>query len=383
MARPSLPLGTHGEIRYYGSGKRCIARTLYRDYDGVTRQIERWATSKAAAGRALKEALRDRLWVDTAAEISPDTKLQVVAEAWWLEFDESDASPGTKRVYRERLDQQIIPSLGGLRCREVTIGVVQRCLTAVKHNHGPSLTKTVRTVLSNVCKFAARHDAMKLNPVRETATISVKPKKGVAKALAVEEIKQLRALLTYDDRAISRDLLDLVDVMAATGLRIGEALALVWDAIDLEAGTVEVRSTVIRIKGQGLVIKPEPKTDAGYRTLVLPSWCKQLLKARWARSDLSWGELRLVFPSAVATLRDPSNVDHHLKDAFVWAGLPDITSHIFRKTVATLMDKAGLSARAGADQLGHAQVSMTQNTYFGRKVSDTGAADVLEVLNIA
>ena len=383
MGRPPLPLGTHGEIRYYRCGKRYQARTLYRDYDGVTRDIERWSTSKAAAGRVLKEALRDRLWVDSAAEISPDTKLTAVAEAWWLEFAESDSSPGTKRVYRERLDQQIIPSLGGLRCREVTIGVVQRFLTSVKHNHGPSLTKTVRTVLSNVCKFAARHDAMKLNPVRETSTISVKPKKGVAKALNVEEIKQLRALLTYDDRAVSRDLLDLVDVMAATGLRIGEALALTWDAIDLEAGTIEVRGTVIRIKGEGLVIKPEPKTEAGYRTLVLPSWCTRLLKARWARSDLSRGELRLVFPSAVGTLRDPSNVDHHLKDAFVWVGLPDITSHIFRKTVATLMDKAGLSARAGADQLGHAQVSMTQNTYFGRKVSDTGAAGVLEVLNIA
>jgi integrase len=79
-------------------------------------------------------------------------------------------------------------------------------------------------------------------------------------------------------------------------------------------------------------------------------------------------------------LRDPSNIDHQLKDAFTTAGYPDITSHIFRKTVATLMDKAGLSARAGADQLGHSQISMTQNTYWGRETTDTGAAQVLEAL---
>ena len=49
-------------------------------------------------------------------------------------------------------------------------------------------------------------------------------------------------------------------------------------------------------------------------------------------------------------------------------------------TVATLMDQAGLSARAAADQLGHAKPSMTSDRYFGRGVTDTGAADVLEAL---
>ena len=94
----------------------------------------------------------------------------------------------------------------------------------------------------------------------------------------------------------------------------------------------------------------------------------------------NWGDLDIVVPSAAGTLRDPSNIDHQLKDAFTTAGYPDFTSHIFRKTVATLMDKAGLSARAGADQLGHSQISMTQNTYWGRETTDTGAAQVLEAL---
>jgi hypothetical protein len=46
--------------------------------------------------------------------------------------------------------------------------------------------------------------------------------------------------------------------------------------------------------------------------------------------------------------------------------------------VATLMDHAGLTARQAADQLGHAEVSMAPDNYFGRKVARTGAAQVLE-----
>jgi integrase len=48
--------------------------------------------------------------------------------------------------------------------------------------------------------------------------------------------------------------------------------------------------------------------------------------------------------------------------------------------VATLMDEAGLSARAAADQLGHAKPAMTMNIYYGRRTRVTGAADVLEQL---
>ena len=46
-----------------------------------------------------------------------------------------------------------------------------------------------------------------------------------------------------------------------------------------------------------------------------------------------------------------------------------------------LMDKAGLTSRAAADQLGHAKVSMTHDQYFGRRSAKTGAAAVLEALD--
>jgi integrase len=51
---------------------------------------------------------------------------------------------------------------------------------------------------------------------------------------------------------------------------------------------------------------------------------------------------------------------------------------VFRETWATILDAAGQSSRAVADQLGHAQVSMTQNFSFGRRIVNPAAADALD-----
>ena len=68
------------------------------------------------------------------------------------------------------------------------------------------------------------------------------------------EIQQLRAYLSYDIIAVRKDLGDLVSFMIASGARIGEVCALSWADVDLDAGTVAIRGTVLRIKGKGLII---------------------------------------------------------------------------------------------------------------------------------
>jgi len=68
-------------------------------------------------------------------------------------------------------------------------------------------------------------------------------------------------------------------------------------------------------------------------------------------------------------LRDPNNFAKEWRTARDELGLGDATTHSFRKTVATLIDDEGLSARIGADHLGHSHVSMTQDRYMSRAVS--------------
>jgi integrase len=60
------------------------------------------------------------------------------------------------------------------------------------------------------------------------------------------------------------------------------------------------------------------------------------------------------------------------------AGYERVTFRTFRKTVATLLDEAGLTARQIADTLGHARPSMTQDVYMGRRVASRAAAQTLD-----
>ena len=55
-----------------------------------------------------------------------------------------------------------------------------------------------------------------------------------------------------------------------------------------------------------------------------------------------------------------------------------MTSHVFRKTCATILDEGDLSARQIADQLGHAKVSMTQDNYLGRRLTSRRTATTLD-----
>lgn len=378
MGRPPLTLGTNGDIRVYPLGDGYQARTKVRDFDGRTRQVSRVGKTKGAAKQALQHAVKNR-YVGQQGDITPDTKVDVVAELWWEEFLKGNPSPNTVRLYRDRIDNQIIPSLGGLRVRELTVGVCDRHIQTVVEKNGPGLARTLKAVLSGICKHAAKHDALDRNPVRDVGKVSQPNVSKNVVALTAEHAIDLRSKYRVDPQANSRDLPDLLDFMLATGLRIGEACAIEWDDLDLEGGTVAVgQAMVVRERGKGLYIRYESSNKLRKRVLELPDWMVDILRVR---RELVIGT-NLVFPSQKGQLRDPSNTSRDVKDAFTEAGYGWATSHIFRKTVATLMDESGLPARAAADQLGHAKVAMTQNNYYGRLRGSTGAKDVLDKLII-
>jgi hypothetical protein len=80
MGRPPLPAGTYGRINVDELGERRFrARAKYRDYDGVTRKVERAGTSRTAAENNLKQALRDRAHVSAGGEITERMPTQCVS----------------------------------------------------------------------------------------------------------------------------------------------------------------------------------------------------------------------------------------------------------------------------------------------------------------
>ena len=113
--------------------------TSYRDYDGVTRSVQRHGKTKAAAERELTTALRDRAHYDAGQSITPNTKLSVVAELYWTEIRDSTRSPSTMEAYRGRIDHQVFPALGEVRLREVSVGLVDRHLSVMSREVVPQV----------------------------------------------------------------------------------------------------------------------------------------------------------------------------------------------------------------------------------------------------
>ena len=121
---------------------------------------------------------------------------------------------------------------------------------------------------------------------------------------------------------------------------------------------------LVRVAGEGLKWIPAAKSDAGLRTMALPRFAVDMLEKR--RNLPYFGEQAMIFPSTAGTWRDPNNFAKQWRTAREDLGVPEVTTHSFRKTVADLIDEQGLSARVGADQLGHAKPSMTQDRYMTR-----------------
>ncbi len=384
MARPPLPVGTHGNIKVTRKpGGGFVAKAKYRDFDGVTRLVERSGHTETAARNRLREALRDRSAQSAGGLITGDTKFSAAADLWLREVNSAvetgDLSPNSAYLYERQLRNYVLPALGELRIREVTTPRVDVLLQAVRKRRSAATAKVVRSVVSGVMGLAARHGATATNPTRETKKISSGGQRSVRALTADERVRWL-AQLEADPFAVRKDLPDLTRFMLATGLRIGEALAVSWDEVDLDARTVDIEWTLVRVRGEGLRRIP-PKTDSGRRVLPLPLFAVEMLRRRktaaYPDGGPAIGTAAPVFPDTVGGWRDPSNTRRDLRTARGTEGFAWVTSHVFRKTCATILDEARFTARQIADQLGHARPSLTQDVYVARKVANPATADVL------
>jgi len=379
-----MPIGTWGLIRTYSVGedekgkpKRVRAMADYRDFDGVVRRVEASGKTVTAATQNLRQKLQNRTAAGRHGELTAMTRFSAAAELWLEKMDAMVAdgrrSPGTIETYRRQLDNHVLPAMGEVRLGEATTPLVDKVIGAIKTDVSGATARSCRSVVSGVLGLAVRYGAIPHNPVRDVERIEAKPKKA-PRALTREQRVELLTQLQEDETARRRDLPDLVFFMLATGVRIGEALAVLWSQVDFVAGTVQITSTIIRVRGEGLLRKGT-KSAAGERTLALPVTAVAVLRRRFmtgARLD------QPLFPSLNGGFRDPANVRRELREARGEEALAWITSHTFRKTAATILDEAALSARLVADQLGHSRTSMTQDYYLGRRTVDSQAALALE-----
>lgn len=375
MGKPRTPVGTYGKIRVYEVRPKWFrAETLFRDPDGELRAVKRTGTSKTAAANSLREALTERQH-RIQGSIQAGTLFRDAA-AQWLEEVRRVRRGTTYDTYRRHLGHRVLPAFGALTLRECDdVSVVHNYLRSLETDAGlkANTVRSCRNVLSGVLSFAAQRGAISRNPVRDAGRVEGPAK--TPRALTADERVDFLARLDADPRAVENDLPDLVRYMVGTGVRLGEALGLCWERIDMDQGIAVHGDNLVTVTGRGLVLQP-PKTAAGYRVLPLPDFVVMMLSMRHPGRAFAGSP---VFPNALGGWRDRNNTGRSLRKfrnanpEYAW-----VTTHVFRKTAITIMDQRGLSARSIAGYVGHARPSITMDVYMDKRPEDRRVSEALD-----
>ncbi|KQU30302.1 hypothetical protein ASG69_04390 [Rhodococcus sp. Leaf225] len=397
-------MGTWGRIsRTQVAPGRWFADTRYRGHDGVTRRVRRYTPegaadrTGAAAERALIEALTEMSATVGGGDLRADSTVTALWAQYRAELVAKDRAPRTLDRYAD-VAAYITAGMGGLRLREVSTQRVEALIREVEREHGSANAKTTRSVLSGMWSMACRLGAAPSNPVSDTQQPTTTTKKK--QSLSTEQLRrvledvrtsevpcppvvrgeqqearyEVPTLAQYCARA---DLVDIVTMFSATGVRMSELLGIEWAGVDFTERVVRIDGKVVRHRGVGLVRvarDDDPKNTK--RTLALPDYAITMLRSR--KLSQVPNPRGLVFASSAGTLRDPDALNKQWRRVRTALGLDWVTGHTFRRTVASVLDEEKLSARVTADQLGHSRPSETMDRYMARGTVRHEVAAILD-----
>ena len=364
-----------GTIRLRADGRWEALISLGRDEEGKP-------IRKSFYGKTRKEAYDKMIEYQNEHNINPANKIfqkklkdsNMTLGEWlelWLEEYKKPTLRGSSYFKRLGLFKtHINPNLGDILLKDLKPIMIQRFL-----NTFPATKKTAKECyifISSALKQAVKERLIGENPA-EGVNVPKADEKKERQVLTPEEQERFieaAKQVTYGEVFI---------LILGTGLRIGEALALTWEDIDLENGLLKVNKTLSKgdsSKGveSSYVINP-PKTKSSYRTIpLMPSLIdmlerlkKELEERRYFYGE-KFNELNLVFyltkrqnhgktlfPEAIRL-----NTFKKIKEI---TGFTFVTPHALRHTFATRGLENGIELRVMQDLLGHSSMKMTADLY--------------------
>jgi integrase len=271
-------------------------------------------------------------------------------------------APAIQKLYRDLLESgwHVRPKKGG---DGIPLRTEPQGLSA-------ATVRAVHVVLSACLKTAVKQRVLVRNPCEDATPPKSQRTTSEHAAVKALDVERLRALLTAFQNG---DMFLLVATLAATGLRRGEALALRWEDIDLEAGTLRVHRAVEETRKDGVYVKNRPKTKGSRRTITIDDGLISLLKREWKRQAEDQLKLgRRVERDSLIFHPDP------IEPAKPWApdwlsrkfvryasarGFKGVSLHSLRHTAATLWLLGGAPVHVVAARLGHHSPTVTLSVY--------------------
>ena len=374
--------GEHGRIAERASGGKYFATTYVRDSDGKRRRVERSSDKSAEdARRVLQRHLSSRRAPMLGKVIGDKTELSELFESWIsAKLKRGEIKPQTENQYRHVWMKHGDSQLGALRIRELDTPTADGHIQAVAAV-APAQAAYLRLVLREMFALAVRFGILQINPIAGTAVAkrSRKPVRAVTAAEFAAVRKSVAAYTTSRDGRggprPGRLLPAFVEVLAATGARPGEVLALRWSDVDLLADppTVTINGTLLDHGAAGPLHRQDArKHDAPEHTVTLPKFGVEALTSLVGES----GMVGPVFATRDGGWCSLANLRRCLRDA-----LPEelswVTPHSFRRTVGTVVRDAH-GSEAAQQQLSHTELSTTERHYLQRQTTGPDVRAALE-----
>ncbi len=391
MPRQRLAPGEHGKITTARRGDVYRATTYVRLHTGKLREREATGRSAEAARRALQQRIKTEL-ESTAPDgiINHKTTLSELYAVWAkTKVIEDGVKPQSMAGYERAWRLHGAEQFGELRIRELTTSRVDAHLKALAA--GPSTQ--LRTVLKGMYGLATRFDVVRYNPIQETRAIA--QGKKLVQSLTPEVLAEVReAVRVYclpseargkraagSGRRRGPMLRAFVELLAATGDRPGEVLAIEWPEVDLlgDPPTVTVSGTLLdhgAIPGKALHRQDARKHDAPPHTVMLPKFGVEVLTELFGITGSTADGPVLVSESGGWV--SLSSISKQFRAALKpYPHLRWVTPHSFRRSVATVV-RDGLGIDAAQQQLSHSLRSTTEMHYAQRRTMGPDARDVLD-----
>lgn len=294
----------------------------------------------------------------------------------WFESYKLTVKENSVSVAHNFLNNYILPALGSYKLDKINTillqGIVNKWARNANTAHIESgkrergKTKDFKPLLNfikRILDYAMQLGAIESNPAIQVVTPKLKARTSQKiKYFDNDELKQfLNYLNTLDITMENQRSSTLYKLLLSTGLRVGEALALSWSDIDFKAKCISISKTLIQ---QSNKIQDSTKTKESNRSVFLDDNTTILLK-----------EWRKIQNDGAIVIHDSLVFSYHQKmrcyeverqqllKHFRKAGVSNIGFHGFRHTHASLLMNNDVNPKEIQHRLGHADYSITMNTY--------------------
>lgn len=284
------------------------------------------------------------------------------AETWSTVTVPSTCKESTEADYKSILTNHVLPTFRKMPINEIKKADIKTFLMK-KYNAGvsKSTVKHIKSVVSGVLNLAVEDETILINPAQRMGKLFHKDEvHNLIDPLTRDEIKQL--LKTFREKFPEHYGLCLL--LARTGMRIGEAMALKWDDIDFNQRIITVRRSLNR-SGKGGI----PKSAKARRVDMsgqLKSVLQDLrLQRKVEKLKRGWKKVpEWVFVNGQGNPLDKDNWrDRVFYKSLESAKIRKVRVHDLRHTYASLLIQAGESLAYIRDQMGHHSIQVTVDIY--------------------